>query len=119
MTADAERGPISTQALASRPGAGPVRLLSRIEGGLASRVSEEESSALEAFLEGDGYLHAERILMRLMRARHDAGGDSELAALMFEASLASMEEWSTSSGIQQASHSLDGHECGSDCEHDH
>jgi len=119
VSADVDRASTSTQVLASCPSTRPVRLLALIDGEQASSVPEEESSLFEGFLEGDDYLHAERVLLRLVRSLEDGDGDPDYAGLLFEASLASMEEWSATSGVQQTSHSLAGHECGPDCGHDH
>lgn len=106
------------QALVSRDhdGAAPLALL---DGSAASAPAGEEAEALAALCANGGLLHAERVLLRWLAARHDAGGDPLLAEILLEASLAALEPWQATPVVRQASHSLHGHDCGHDHSHDH
>ena len=64
-------------------------------------------------------MFGERVLLRWLRAQHDAGGDAQIAALLLDASLAALEPLDATPVVRQASHSLTGHDCGHDHSHDH
>ncbi|MEM7307351.1 MAG: hypothetical protein AAF682_11805 [Planctomycetota bacterium] len=82
---------------------------------LAASVGELAAGTVAEKLGGDDYLCSERVLLRWLCAQQDSGGDQQLAELLFEASLETLTPWAAALTVQQASHSLEGHEC----EHDH
>lgn len=86
-------------------------------GELVPTRSFPEPADLAALAEPGGRLYAERVQLRWARARHDAADDAELASLLFDASLASMEPWAALPAVRMASHSLAGHDCGHDHSH--
>lgn len=116
---DVDAEPRGEQLLAVRGTESLSVLHASSEGQGWERIKGEKHQALDALLAGGGAFHQERVLLRWLTASNDAGGERELAEILFDAAVSTLEPWNQADLVRQSSHSLVGHDCGHDHDHSH